>query len=99
MEAYVMAYLLIHHTVEDYNKWKHNFDAHESARSVNGSRGGRVFCSANNPNEVFVLLEWDSIENAQKFAQSINLKEVMKNADVIGMPSIYFVEDVAKIST
>jgi len=93
-----MAHLLVHHLVEDYGKWKHNFDAHSSARSVNGSRGGKVFCSTNNPNELFILLEWDNAENAQKFAQSINIKEVMKNAGVVGIPSIYIVEEAAKTS-
>lgn len=94
-----MAYLLVHHQVEDYNKWKHNFDAHASARSVNGSHGGKIFRNANNPNEVFVFLEWDSIENAQKFAQSQNIKEVMKNAGIVGTPAFYFVEESAKTST
>ena len=94
-----MAYLLVHHKVEDYNRWKHNFDAHATARSVNGSRGGKVFCSSNNPNEVFVFLEWDSIENAQKFARSQNIKEVMKNAGVVGIPAIYFLEESTKTST
>ena len=94
-----MAYLLVHHKVEDYVKWKHNFDAHTSARSVNGSRGGKIFRSAENPNEVFVLLEWDSIENAQKFAHSQNIKEIMKNAGVVGIPAIYFLEESTKTST
>ena len=35
------------------------------------------------------------IANAQKFAQSDNLKETMKNAGVIGMPDVYFVEEAA----
>ncbi|MCW8960134.1 MAG: hypothetical protein OQK29_01140, partial [Ignavibacteriaceae bacterium] len=97
-EAYLMAHLLVHHHVEDYVKWKHNFDAHASARSINGSRGGKIFRSANNPNEVFILLDWDSIANAQKFAQSQNIKEVMKNAGVVGITAIYFIEEAAKIS-
>ena len=94
-----MAHLLIHHTVEDYSKWKPVFDAHSYARSETGSKGGKVFRSVNNPNELFVLLEWDSVENAQKFAFSINIKEVMKNAGVLGTPSIFIVEEAAETST
>ena len=93
-----MAHLLVHHEVEDYSRWKHNLDAHASARSVNGSRGGKVFCSVNNPNEVFVLLEWDNAENAKKFAKSQNIKEIMKNAGIVGMPAFYFIEETAKTS-
>ena len=94
-----MAYLLVHHKVEDYVKWKHNFDAHTSARSVNGSRGGKIFRNADNPNEVFVLLEWDSLENAKSFGKSENIKEIMKNAGVTGIPAIYYLEESAKTST
>lgn len=90
-----MAHLLVHHKVEDYNKFKPVFDMHASARSEAGSKGGKVFRNASNPNEVFVLLEWDNLENAQKFAQSNTIKEAMKNAGVIGMPEIYFVEEAA----
>jgi len=93
-----MAYLLAHHKVEDYNKFKPVFDGHASMRSQGGSRGGKIFRSTNDPNELFVLLEWDSLQNAQKFAQSDSTKEAMKNAGVVGMPSIYFVEEAAAVS-
>jgi len=89
-----MANILVHHKVEDYGKWKPVFDRHESFRAENGSKGGRVFRSSNDPNEIFILFEWDSVENAQKFVQSDNLKEVMREAGVVGMPAIYFVDEV-----
>lgn len=91
-----MALFLVHHKVEDYKTWKSVFDGHSSLRSEAGSQGGKIFRSANNPNELFVLLEWDNLANAQKFAQSDNIKEAMKNAGVVGMPEIYFVEEIAE---
>lgn len=93
-----MANILVHHKVEDFNKWKPFFDQHSGFRSQNGSKGGRVFRSADNPNDLFILFEWDSIENAQKFAHSDNLKETMQKAGVQGMPEINFVEEVSTIS-
>ncbi len=93
-----MAHLLVHHNVEDYNKWKTQFEEHSNFRSENGSKGGKVFRSAIDPNELFVLLEWDSVENAKKFTQSDDLKEVMQQAGVVGMPNIYFVEEAAETS-
>lgn len=93
-----MVHILVHHKVEDYNKWKTAFDDHSTFRSQNGSKGGRVFRSANNSNEVFILLEWDNLENAKKFTQSENLKDVMMNAGVIGMPEISFLEEAAATS-
>lgn len=90
-----MTNLLVHHKVEDYGKWKPVFDEHGSFRNESGSNGGRVFRSADNPNELFILFEWDSVENAQKFAQSDSLKEAMQKAGVVGIPEVYFVEEVA----
>lgn len=92
-----MAHLLIHHHVEDYNKWKPHFDEHGKVRSAGGSKSALVFRSANDPNEIFALLEWDSIENAKKFTQSESLKETMKNAGVQGKPDVYFIEEIGKI--
>lgn len=91
-----MSYLFVHHNCEDFAQWKKAFDNHSSMRAQHGSKGGKVFQSANNPNELFVLLEWDSIANAQKFAQSDTIKEAMKDAGVVGMPAIYFVEEAAE---
>ena len=88
-----MANLLVHHKVEDYSKWRPVFDEHGSFRSQNGCKSERVFRSADNPNEIFIFLEWDSIANAQKFAQSDNLKTAMKKGGVIGMPEAHFLEE------
>lgn len=90
-----MANLLVHHKVQDYNKWKPFFDEHSSFRAQNGSKGGKVFRNANDPNDLFILFEWDSVENIQKFAQSDNLKETMAKAGVIGMPDVHILEEVA----
>lgn len=89
-----MAHILVHHRVNDFETWKPIFDEHATFRAENGSGGGRVFRSSNDPNEIFVLLEWDSIENALHFAQSESLKEKMKTAGVVGIPSIYFLDEM-----
>jgi heme-degrading monooxygenase HmoA len=85
-----MPYLLIKNTVQDYSKWKPVFDQHGAARKAAGSKGAQVFLGAQNPNEVMVLLEWDTLENARKFTASPDLRQVMQNAGVVGMPEISF---------
>ena len=88
-----MAQLLVHHKVEDYNKWKPFFDEHAAFRAQNGCKGGKVYRSSDNPNDLFILFEWDSVANGQKFAQSDNLKEIMQKAGVKGMPEAHFIEE------
>jgi heme-degrading monooxygenase HmoA len=95
----MMSNMLVHHNVEDYNKWKNIFDEHSPFRAQMGSKGGRVFRSANDPNDLFILFEWDNLENAKKFTQSDNLKQTMQKAGVKGTPDIYFLEETASTET
>ena len=86
-----MAHLLVKQNLEDYAKWKELFDGDSGIREASGSKGGQVFQNASDPNEVFVLMEWDSMENLQQFAQSDELKERMQRAGVTGPPTVYFI--------
>jgi hypothetical protein len=92
-----MEYMIVKHKVKDYNRWKPAFDAHATTRKNGGSKGGRLFKSSDNPNELTIIWKWDSIENARKFASSPDLEKVMREAGVIGKPEIYFIEEVEKV--
>jgi hypothetical protein len=50
-----MTYMLIRHKVKDYEKWKPVFDEHSALRKANGSRGGRLFRNADDPNETVIM--------------------------------------------
>lgn len=89
-----MAYLLVRHTVADYAKWRSVFDEHSMARKEGGARGGLLFRNASKPNEVVILFEWDSVEKAQKFAQSEDLRRTMERAGVMGMPEVLFLDKI-----
>jgi hypothetical protein len=45
---------------------------------------------------VFILFEWDTVENAKKFGMSDDLKKTMEQAGVIGKPHIHFLKEVQK---
>lgn len=89
-----MQYMMVHHKVRDFGKWKPFFDRHESTRKTSGSKGARVFQNPEDPTDVFMLFEWDSIENAKKFSMSDDLKKTMEQAGVIGIPHIHFLKEV-----
>jgi hypothetical protein len=52
-----MGFVLMHSKVQDYARWKATFDEHGATRKTAGSKGARVFRSADNVNEVIILLE------------------------------------------
>lgn len=91
-----MPYMLVHHKVRDFGKWKPFFDRHESTRKAGGSKSGQVFQNVEDPNDVFVLFEWDSAENAKKFGTSEDLKKTMEQAGVMGAPHVHILKEVQK---
>ncbi|MDQ3694780.1 MAG: cyclase [Chloroflexota bacterium] len=93
-----MPAMLIRHKVTDYDAWRPVFDEHGLTRRANGSRGGRIYRGASDPNEVVILLEWDDLERARLFADSDDLRETMARAGVTDRPDIWLLEDGDRIS-
>ncbi|HVN74054.1 MAG TPA: hypothetical protein VMT44_05625 [Methanoregula sp.] len=89
-----MPHMMVHHKVRDFAAWKPFFDRHESTRKAGGSKGARVFQNAEDPTDVFILMEWDSVENAKKFGMSADLKKVMEQGGVIGAPHVHMLKEV-----
>jgi len=89
-----MAYLVIKIKVEDYSRWKPIFDEYGTTRGKLGSKGGQLFRSSDETNDLLVLFEWDKKENATGFIESEDLKKTMQKAGVIGKPEFYFLEKI-----
>ena len=89
-----MVYFMLRHTVEDYDSWKPVFDNHASVRIEHGSKGYRLFNVAEEPNDIVILFEWESAENARAFIDESDLSEVMEDAGVVGEPEFYFLDEI-----
>ena len=88
-----MAHMMVRHKVQDFDAWKVVFDEHGSTRRESGCKGGLLFRSAADPNEVVMLLEWDSATNAQAFLDSQDLGEAMKRSGVADQPDVYILNE------
>jgi quinol monooxygenase YgiN len=88
-----MPHLLVTHEVKDYGRWRPIFDDHGQVRDEFGCLGEQVFRDADNPNAITILFEWDSLENADKFLNESNLREVMDSAGVINQPAVSFLNE------
>ena len=87
-----MAYVLIRHTVEDYDRWKPVFDADGVNREQASSRGGYVFRNQANPNETLVLLEVADPAAMEAFSHSPALREAMGRGGVVAPPDVVFLD-------
>jgi heme-degrading monooxygenase HmoA len=94
----VMPHMLVHHKVRDFGKWIPFFDRDESRRKTSGSKSAQVFQNVEDPTDVFILFEWDSAENARKFGKSEDLKKIMEQAGVIGIPHMHILKEVQESS-
>jgi quinol monooxygenase YgiN len=82
----------VRHKVADFKKWRSAFDQHGATRKEYGCRKAEIFTNVDSPNDVLVVLEWESKEHAAKFDASNNLKETMEHAGVISKPEFSFAE-------
>ena len=59
-----MAFILTRIQVGDYDRWKPQFDQ-DRPGAREAARGYRVFRNADDPNEVFILIEFESDDEAR----------------------------------
>jgi quinol monooxygenase YgiN len=85
--------MLIQHHVKDYAEWKKVFDSAAGLRSSNGELSAQIFRDASDPNSLTIINKWNSLENAQKFAHSPDLKAAMEKAGVAGPPNVFFLNE------
>ena len=76
----------------DYATWKAGYDHHGASRKEHGAIRDQVLQSADDPNNLLVLIEFGSMADAQAFASAPSLKQAMSAAGVIGAPDISFRE-------
>ena len=92
-----MPYVLIQHTVGDFSRFKPVFDEDGRRRKINGSKGGRLFRSVDQPHEFVALFEWTDSEGAMKFRDSYEMHEAVQWADVKGEAKILVLEEVEQV--
>jgi len=88
-----MATMLVHHKVEDFTAWKSVYDSVADLRAANGELSDKIYKDASDPNSLTLVFEWDSLDNARKYAQSPELKAAMEKAGVVGPPEIFFLNE------
>ena len=85
-----MATMFVRHEVGDYAAWRQAYDDFDVRRRELGVTANSVYRSADNPNEVTATHEFATVEAAQQFAASADLKQAMGRAGVVGAPTIWF---------
>src|SRR5665648_1158009 len=69
--------LIVQHTVRDYDAWKPVFDEHQSVRAKYGCRGHTIYRDADKPNDVTIVMDYESRERADEFMRDPSLAAAM----------------------
>lgn len=80
--------IIVWHKVANFAKWKVGYDAHDSFRVASGVHNYIIGRSVDDSNMVLVATKADDVEKAKAFTKSASLKEAMKNAGVVGAPTV-----------
>jgi hypothetical protein len=85
-----MIRMFVRHKVNDYAAWRKAYDDFDATRNSMGVKGHAVYQAAGDPNDVTAWHDFDSLEKAQAFAGSNELREAMGSAGVASPPDIWF---------
>lgn len=93
-----MSYVLVRHKVEDYAKWKPEFDEDGDSRKASGFKGGYIYRNVDDHNELVILLEIDDLEKARQYVQSEEVRQKIKRSGVLGKADVIFLDEVERPS-
>jgi hypothetical protein len=78
----------------DYDTWKSMFDSDPAGRKQT-AKGHRVMRSVENPNEVFVRVDFDSVDEARSFRERLLESGALDRVTIVKEPTVAEVADEA----
>ena len=88
-----MNYVLVHHKVSDFAKWKTGYDSHLPTRNAATLKQIKLTHGIDDPNEVVILFEVADLAKAKAFANSEDLRNKMREFGVVSQPTVVFLTD------
>ncbi len=77
-----MAFVVLNLETEDYVTWKAMFDSDPAGRKQAGGKGHIISRNADNPNDVFIRVEFASVEEAKSFRERLLASGALDNPNV-----------------
>ena len=82
------ATLIVRHQVQDFSAWRAVYDSVADVRQQYSCLDAEVMTAPDDKNDVFVIHRFPSLDDAQAFAGSSELKDAMGRAGITGAPRI-----------
>lgn len=88
-----MTFVITRIQTRDFDRWKPMFDQ-DRPRGREDAKEWRVFRNADDPNEVFILIEFDSADGARTARERLVSSGVLDRFDDTAGPTVIEVVDV-----
>ena len=82
-----MAHILSIFDTEDFDAWKERFDADPAGRKE-AAKKHRLFRAVDNPNRVYVSVEFPSVDDAKSFRERLRGSGVLDDMTVVQEPTV-----------
>jgi hypothetical protein len=71
----------------DFDAFKQQFDSDPLGRQQ-AAKGHTLLRGVDNPNEIFIRVEFDSVEDARSFAEKVRGSDILQNVTVRVPPTV-----------
>ena len=82
-----MAFMLVHYN-HDFDEWKRIFDSDPVGRAQGDVKGHAISRGVDDPNDIFVRLEFASVEEAKSFRDRLLDSGALDPVDVRTPPTV-----------
>ena len=92
-----MVFMVLHLETNDYEAWKEVFDSDPAGRRES-AKGHMVSRAADNPNEVFIRVEFASVDDARSFRERLLASGALDNPNATVKTPPTVIEPVENIT-
>ncbi|MCH8905764.1 MAG: hypothetical protein IH840_01640 [Candidatus Heimdallarchaeota archaeon] len=85
--------------VEDFDKWKTNFENNVGLRKEYGSRGAVAYSDPEARNDVTIVIKAMNKADVARSRESGEFQQAMKDSGVVGEPQMRFLTFVNELET
>jgi hypothetical protein len=88
-----MALMVAHYDVGDFDTWKREIFDQDPAGRRSVARGHELSRSVENPNEVYLRVEFESVEDADSFRERLLASGALDRVTVKAPPTVVEIAD------
>ena len=80
--------------VVQFSEWRKTYDGFAAARRAAGITQSTLWQSADDPNDVTIINDFPTLDQARAFAGSGELRDAMRNSGLKGPPQVWFTTEI-----